>query len=104
MKNKPRPTRSATFTLTIGTPYGAVILEMQPYSNCADHFDFRVVSSGPALSTRAAEPFLYRLMNTLESVGSVLWMDLPPESVRRSIDLETYTGVKFVFPDSLEPN
>jgi hypothetical protein len=103
MKNKPRPHRPATFPLTIGTPYGEVQLELEVCENCAEHFSFRVVSSAPALSTRAAEPFLYRLMNSMESIGSLLWMELPPVSVRRSIALGTYSNDELVLP-ALEVN
>jgi len=100
MKNKTRSTRPATFPLTIGTPYGLIRLELEVCRNCDDHFNFRVVDTAPALSTRAAEPFLYRLMNTLEAVGSDLWLTLPPESVKQSIAANTYTFDRLVIPPS----
>jgi hypothetical protein len=98
MKDKSRSPRPATFPLTIGTPYGLIRLELEPCRNCDDHFNFRVLDTAPALSTRAAEPFLYRLMNTLEVVGSDLWLTLPPESVMRSIEADTYTFDRLVIP------
>jgi hypothetical protein len=75
MEHKPRPTRFTTFPLTIGTPYGEVRLELEPCENCDQHFNFRVLSTAPALSTSAAEPFLFRLMNTLGEVGFSLWLE-----------------------------
>jgi hypothetical protein len=98
MKNKTRSPRSATFPLTIGTSYGLIRLELEVCRNCDDHFNFRVLDTAPALSTRAAEPFLYRLMNTLEAVGSDLWLTLPPESVQQSIAAGTYTNDRVVVP------
>lgn len=90
----------AVFPLTIGTPYGLVRLEMQVCKDCDSHFNFRIIEVAPGLSTRAAEPFLWRLMNTMEAIGSELWMELPPSGVRRSIELGTYKGDPLVIPAS----
>lgn len=92
--------KAAIFPLTIETPYGLVRLEMQVCKDCDSHFNFRIVEAAPALSTRAAEPFLWRLMNTMEAIGSDLWMELPPPGVRRSIELGTYKGDRLVLPAS----
>jgi hypothetical protein len=100
MKHKAPSVRPARFPLTIGTPYGVVELELTPCENCSDHFDFRITSSAPALSTRAAEPFLFRLMNTLGIIAAELWMELPPKAVRRSIELGTYNNDELVIPFS----
>jgi hypothetical protein len=90
MKHKTSSARPARLPLTIGTPYGLVEVELTPCQNCTDHFDFRIISSAPALSTRAAEPFLFRLMNTLGVLGSELWMELPPEDVKAEIGSNIY--------------
>lgn len=102
MNNKPRPTALATFSLTIGTPYGEVNLELRECRECRshEHFAFRIVSASPLLSTRAAEPFLYRLMGTLEEIGAQLWMELPPEPVQRAIEAGTYKAPKLRSPVS----
>lgn len=90
--------RAVILPLTIGTPYGAVRLELQECFDCGGHFNFRIVEVAPALRTRAAEPFLYRLMHTLEAVGAELWMDLPPASVRRAIEAGTYSNDALTIP------
>ncbi len=102
MNNKPRPTAPATFPLTIGTPYGEVVLELRQCPDCRSeaHFAFRVVSTPPLLSMRAAEPFLYRLMGSLDEIGCYLWMNLPPESVQRAIESDTYRPSKLHVPAS----
>ncbi len=102
MNNKPRPTALATFPLTIGTPYGEVNLELRECRECRSeaHFAFRIVSASPLLSTRAAEPFLYRLMGSLEEIGSHLWLNLPPDSVQQAIASGTYTPPKLRIPVS----
>jgi hypothetical protein len=100
MKNKPRSTALATFPLTIGTPYGEVKLELRECSECRSeaHFAFRIVSAAPLLCTRAAEPFLYRLMGSLEEIGSHLWLNLPPEPVQQAIESGTYEPPKLRVP------
>jgi hypothetical protein len=87
MNNKPRSTALTTFPLTIGTPYGEIRLELRECPDCRSeaHFAFRIVSAAPLLSTRAAEPFLYRLMGSLGEIGSYLWLNLLPDSVQQAI-------------------
>jgi hypothetical protein len=102
MKNKPRPTALTTFPLTIGTPYGEIRLELRECLECRSeaHFAFRIVSAAPLLSTRAAEPFLYRLMGSLEEIGSHLWLNLPPDSVQQAIESGIYKPSKLRIPVS----
>ncbi len=92
--------KAATFPLTISTPYGSVNLELVVCDGCGQHFNFRILDAAPLLSTRAAEPFLYRLMGTLEEIGSTLWMSLPPEAVRAAIQADTYEPPRLKVPQS----
>jgi hypothetical protein len=92
--------KAATFPLTIGTPYGLVKLELTHCAHCGQHFNFRILESAPLLSTLAAEPFLYRLMGSLEAIGSELWASLPPEPVRAEIDANTYEPPRLKIPQS----
>lgn len=98
MKHKTRPVRPATFPLTIGTPYGEIKLELEVCQDCSDHFNFRVLDTPPLLSTRQAEPFLYLLMHTMDSIGTQLWLDLPPEKVKREIDAGVYSNGTLTVP------
>lgn len=104
MKNKTRFHRAATLPLTIGTPYGTVTLELEVCRDCGSHFNFRVLETPPLLSTRAAEPFLFRLMHTMEAIGSDLWLNLPPQRVREEIELGIYKNDHVVVPAKSEMN
>lgn len=88
----------ATFPLTISTPYGSVNLELAVCENCGQHFNFRILDAAPLLSTSAAEPFLYRLMGTMEEIGTALWVTLPPDSVRFEIDANIYQAPPLKLP------
>lgn len=96
MKHSRSQRELAKFPLTIGTPYGVVTLELYECANCSDHFNFRIVEAAPLLSTRQAEPFLYRLMHTLGQVAEDMWLDLPPPHVRAQITAGTYKNDKMV--------
>jgi hypothetical protein len=87
MNNKPTTPKVSTDRLTIGTPYGLLEVELKV---CGDHFSFRFLSTPPALHTRAAEPFLYRLFNTLPFIGEAMWADFPPEEVQVEIAASVY--------------
>jgi hypothetical protein len=104
MKHKTRPVRPATFPLTIGTPYGEIKLELEVCRDCSEHFNFRILDTPPLLSTRQAEPFLYRLMHTMDSIGTELWLELLPEQVKHEIDSNIYKARNFVVPAAQDLN
>jgi hypothetical protein len=89
MKNKTRSLLPATYPLTIGTPYGDVKVLLRVCES-GDHFSFLLAESSVALSTRAAEPFLYRLSQVLPAIGEAMWMELPPHDLRQEIESGTY--------------
>ncbi len=97
MKDKTSTPSVSTYRLTIGTPYGAVEVDL---AVCGDHFAFHFLNKPVALSTRAAEPFLYRLLNTLPFIGEAMWMDFPPEDVRAEIESNIYRPDNFAFHES----
>jgi len=100
MKRTASRPKTAILPLTIGTPYGVVRLLLEDCRGCGQHFNFRIVETPPALSTRAAEPFLWKLANTLESVGHQLWMDLTPPEVEQEIELDIYIPSALKVPRS----